>query len=186
MFFGCVPWCASYSLVLFSSLYFSACFLGVFVGAMALFLSTYTNKVDKKGRVSVPAPFRAALSDQIQNGVVLFASHQHDCLEGFDFAKMDEIGTRMDHYDLFSDEQDDLATTIFGESVQLFFDGDGRVVLPEHLITAANIDGQATFVGLGRKFQIWNPALFEARKLQARSKVQDAKLTIPRNEGGGE
>lgn len=167
-------------------LFFFSVFSRVFVRVMALFLSTYTNKVDKKGRVSVPASFRAALSDQIQNGIVLFVSHQHDCLEGFDFAKMDEIGTRMDHYDLFSDEQDDLATTIFGESVQLFFDGDGRVILPDHLIKAANIDGQATFVGLGRKFQIWNPNAFDARKAQAREKVQNAKLTIPRQEGDGQ
>lgn len=151
---------------------------------MALFLSTYTNKVDKKGRVSVPASFRSALADQIKHGIIVFSSNQHNCLEGFDFAKMDEIGTRMDHYDLFSSEQDDLATTIFGESVQLLFDGEGRIVLPDHLIKAAQIDDQATFVGLGRKFQIWNPNLFDQRKKQARVNVQDRSLTIPKSDGG--
>jgi len=148
---------------------------------MALFLSTFTNKIDKKGRVSVPAPFRSALGNQISQGIILFASHQHSCLEGFDWAKMDEIGDRMDHYDLFSDEQDDLATTIFGQSVQLFLDGDGRVVLPANLIKAASLDEQATFVGLGRKFQIWNPKAFKPRQSQAVSTVQDKKLTIPQN-----
>ena len=152
---------------------------------MALFLSTFTNKVDKKGRVSMPAPFRAALTDQLHNGVVLFASNQHPCVEGFDWAKMDEIGDRMDHYDLFSDDQDDLATTIFGESTQLFFDGDGRITLPQNLIDAASISGKATFVGLGRKFQIWSPELFERRKTQARSSVQDRKLTIPQTKDRG-
>lgn len=153
---------------------------------MALFLSTYTNKVDKKGRVSMPAPFRAALADQLHNGVVVFVSHQYSCLEGFDFAKMDEIGERMDHFDLFSDEQDDLATTIFGESVQLFFDSEGRVTLPEEFMRASGIDERATFVGLGRKFQIWSPELFERRKAQARGAVQDRKLTLPKSPGGGE
>lgn len=147
---------------------------------MTLFLSTSTHKVDKKGRVSVPAAFRAALVDQIQNGIIMFASNTHPCLEGFDWAKMNEISTRMDHYDLFSNDQDDLATTIFGESVQMFFDGEGRVTLPEHLITAAQIDGAATFVGLGRKFQIWNPDQFEARKKAAREAVKARKLTIPK------
>ncbi len=154
---------------------------------MALFLSTYTNKVDKKGRVSVPASFRNALADQLHHGVVAFASSQHSCLEGFDWAKMDEISERMDHYDLFSDEQDDLATTIFGESVQLLIDGDGRVVLPAHLMEAAQITSEATFVGLGRKFQIWSPKMFERRKMQARNSVQDRKLTVPKQakpEGG--
>ncbi len=148
---------------------------------MALFLSTFTNKIDKKGRVSVPAPFRTALGEQIKDGIVVFASHQHPCLEGFDWAKMDEIGDRMDHYDLFSDEQDDLATTIFGQSVQLFLDGDGRACLPERLIKAASLEEQATFVGLGRKFQIWNPDLFEQRQARALGAVQDKKLTIPQN-----
>ncbi len=132
----------------------------------------------------MPAPFRAALADQAHNGVVLFCSNTHSCLEGFDWAKMDEIGSRMDHYDLFSDDQDDLATTIFGESVQLFFDGDGRITVPPHLMEAANISDKATFVGLGRKFQIWSPELFARRKSQARDAVQDRKLTVPNKDGG--
>lgn len=151
---------------------------------MALFLSTFTNKVDKKGRVSLPAPFRTALADQIHNGVVVFAAHNHACLEGFDCAKMEEISARLDQFDLFSSEQDDLATTIFGQSVQLPIDGDGRIILPEHFLKAAQIANKATFVGLGRKFQIWNPELFDRRKVQARGAVQDQKLTIP-NDGGG-
>ncbi len=152
---------------------------------MALFLSTYTNRIDKKGRVSLPAPFRAALGDRISQGVVVFQAHRHDCLEGFDWAKMDELGDRMDHYDLFSAEQDDLATTIFGESVQLFCDADGRISLPADLAAAAHITDQATFVGLGRKFQIWSPELFAARKSAARGAVMEQKLTIPKNSGEG-
>ncbi len=152
---------------------------------MALFLSTYTNKVDKKGRVSVPAPFRTALAEQISQGIVLFCSNQYSCLEGFDWAKMDEIGDRMDHYDLFSDDQDDLATTIFGESVQLFFDGEGRVTLPLDMMEASHIVDRATFVGLGRKFQIWQPEMFDHRKTQARGAVQDRKLTVPRAKAEG-
>ena len=146
---------------------------------MALFLSRFTNRIDKKGRVSVPAPFRAALGDQLHNGVVLFSSHQHSCLEGFDWSRMDEIGERMDKFDLFSEDQDDLATTIFGESVQLLCDGDGRITLPVELMEVAHITDKAMFVGLGRKFQIWSPEMFERRRLQARDNVVDRKLTVP-------
>lgn len=150
---------------------------------MTLFLSTHVNKIDKKGRVSVPAQFRTALGDQLHNGIILFSSGQHPCLEGFDYAKMDEISERMDHFDLFSDEQDDLATTIFGGSVQLFLDGDGRITMPANFMRASEIKDKAVFVGLGRKFQIWSPELFERRKAAARSAVQDKKLTIPKNGG---
>ncbi len=174
-----IPWYPIYIHALpFGVLYLCfKCKLGII---LALFLSTYTNKIDKKGRVSVPAPFRSALADQLHHGIVLFGSNQHACIEGFDWAKMDEIGTRMDHYDLFSDDQDDLATTIFGESVQLFFDGEGRVTLPLDLIEAANISDKATFVGLGRKFQIWSPDMFARRKEQARGAAAERNLTIPK------
>lgn len=150
---------------------------------MALFLSTYTNKVDKKGRVSVPASFRAALGDQVSQGIVVFCSGAHSCLEGFDVAKMEEISARLDAFDLFSEDQDDLATTVFGESVQLLLDADGRITLPLDLMESAHIVDSATFVGLGRKFQIWSPDQFKIRKAQARASVQDKKLTIPK--GGG-
>ena len=147
---------------------------------MALFLSTYVNKVDRKGRVSVPAPFRSALSDQAFQGIVLFRSHAHQCLEGFGYAARKEISARLDHYDLFSAAQDDMATAIFGEAVQLPFDGDGRIVLPADLLDFSAIEEQAAFVGLGRKFQIWSPALFESRRTQARDSVKEKGLTLPK------
>ncbi len=147
---------------------------------MALFLSTYVNKVDKKGRVSVPAQFRAALASETYQGIVVFRSNQHTALEGFSWSFMEEVGQRLDNFDLFSNSQDDLATAIFGDSVQLPFDGDGRVVLPSELLSFAEIDGTAVFVGLGKKFQIWNPKTFKKRREEARTQVKAQGLTIPR------
>lgn len=147
---------------------------------MALFLSTHINRVDKKGRVSVPAQWRAELSGQSFQGVVLFRSNVHACLEGFAWSYMQELSQRLDQFDLFSAEQDDLATAVFADSVQLPFDGDGRVVLPEPLIGYAGIGEQAAFVGMGAKFQIWSPKALDARREEARSRVKDGGLTIPK------
>lgn len=152
---------------------------------MPLFLSTYVNKVDKKGRISVPATFRATLVGQSFQGVVLFKATNHPCLEGFDFATMEELSQRLDHFDLFSDQQDDLATAIFAESVQCPFDGEGRINIPQHLLDYAGINDGAAFVGLGRKFQIWDVEKFEARKTDARANVVRGNLTLPKLEKGG-
>lgn len=151
---------------------------------MPLFLSTYANKVDKKGRISVPAPFRATLSDQAYQGVVLFKATGHQCLEGFDFGTMDELSKRLDHFDLFSNQQDDLATAIFGEAVQCPFDSEGRIGVPQALLDFAKIDQGATFVGLGRKFQIWDTASFESRRADARANVIREGLTLPKLDKG--
>lgn len=151
---------------------------------MALFLSTHVNKIDKKGRVSVPASFRAELSDESFKGVVLFRSNTHECLEGFAWSYMQEIGRRLDNFDLFSSEQDDLATSIFGTAVQLSMDGDGRIILPSDLIDFSGLGEKASFVGMGAKFQIWNPESFEGRREIARKSVQSKGLTVPKILGG--
>jgi MraZ protein len=69
-------------------------------------------------------------------------------------------------------------------AVQLPFDGDGRIVLPKELLDFAGIEGSANFVGLGKKFQIWNPKTFKKRREDARTQVKVQGLTIPR--GGKE
>lgn len=96
---------------------------------------------------------------------------------------MEELSSRLDHYDLFSADQDDMATAIFGDAVQLPFDGDGRVILPAALMEFSGIGEKAAFVGMGRKFQLWAPDVFGARKAQARAAIKDKGLTLPK---GGE
>ena len=150
---------------------------------MTLFLSTHINKVDKKGRVSVPSQFRAELAGQSFQGIVLFRSHVHPALEGFPWSYMEEMSRRLDNFDMFSSAQDDLATSIFGDSIQLAFDGDGRIVLPVEVMEFSGIVERAAFVGLGTKFQIWDPDLLEKRKEEARRAVREKELTLPK---GGE
>ncbi len=150
---------------------------------MALFLSTTINKLDKKGRVSVPSGFRSALSEQEFQGVVLFRSHAHDCLEGVGWDVMEDLSSRLDEYDFLSSEQDDLATALFGEAVQLPFDGEGRIILPQAFIDYAALEDQVAFVGMGRKFQIWSPDGYEQRRIAARGRVRAEGLTIPKKGG---
>ena len=150
---------------------------------MALFLSTHINKLDKKGRVSVPAQFRAELASETYQGIVLFRSHTHPALEGFAWSYMAEISRRMENFDLFSAEQDDLATAIFGDSVQLPFDGEGRIVLPADLMEFLGGGEKVAFVGLGNKFQIWDEGTLAARREEARKNVRERGLTLPKGAG---
>lgn len=154
---------------------------------MALFLSTFTNKVDKKGRVSVPAPFRAALVGQNFNGLVAFRSYRLPAIEGLDMARMEQFSESADSLDLFSEEHENITATIFADAVQLPFDGEGRIVLPANLVDHAGIGETATFVGRGRTFQIWEPGRFEEFQDQARQRARDQGLTLrlkPGQDGG--
>ncbi len=142
-------------------------------GTVALFLSTFENKVDKKGRVSVPAPFRSAVDKSHFQGIAVYRHLSLPCLEGADITFLEQISDQL--YEDFSPldtDQLSVATAILAESNQLAFDSEGRIMLPAAAKEFTGIDGQATFVGLGRKFQIWAPEQYalhrdEQRRLAA-------------------
>lgn len=151
---------------------------------MAVFIGTFENKVDRKGRVSVPAPFRQALAGQSFHGIVAFRSYRAPAIEacGMDF--MERLGTSVADIDLFSDTHDDLATTIFADSQQLALDGEGRVMLPAVLTEHAGIGERAAFVGKGQLFQIWEPRALEREKNLARERAREKRLTLPLRHDG--
>lgn len=145
---------------------------------MSLFLSTFVNKIDKKGRVSVPASFRAALAAQPYQGIVCYPSFTAAAIEGNGMAFMERLSASLDDLDAFSSEQDDLQSLIFAQCQQLAWDAEGRVVLPEALIVHAGLTETAAFVGKGRTFQIWQPQAHEDSMRAARERAMKARPTI--------
>jgi transcriptional regulator MraZ len=146
---------------------------------VALFMSTYVNKVDRKGRVSVPATFRAQIqiSGQSFLGVVTYPLLDQEALEGTSIDRMQAISAALDALDA-AQEQQDLATMIFGQSQQLAFDPEGRILLPEPFVAHTHITESAVFVGLGLTFQIWEPGRFAAHRaaLLERARRQGTRL----------
>lgn len=140
-----------------------------------LFLSTYHNRLDKKSRVSIPAQFRAVLTAQNFQGIVAYASPQYPCIEACGMERIVKINQRIEQMDPYSEERDAFATVIFGESVQIMFDTEGRVLLPEKLIEFAGLKEQITIVGKGEIFEMWEPKRFQEHVEQARKIAQDKR-----------
>lgn len=141
---------------------------------MPLFLSTTTNKVDRKGRVSVPAAFRSSLPASGYQGIVAYASFRHACLHGADLGFMEQLSDSIHgDFGLYSDENEALANAILGSARQLPFDPEGRISLSRDLMDHAGITGEATFVGLGKTFQIWEPVAYEAHRLVQRALAEE-------------
>jgi MraZ protein len=148
-----------------------------------LFLSTFQNKIDKKGRISVPAQFRAALAkDEEFSGIIAYASFINRCIESCSIERIRKLSVRMEALDPFSEERDAFATTILGGSMQLPFDGEGRVMLPAQLIEMAGITEAAMFVGKGETFEIWEPQAFTEYAARARDIAREKRLHL-RSEG---
>jgi MraZ protein len=136
-----------------------------------LFMDTIINKVDAKGRVSLPADYRAIIKE-LSTEIVCYRSLTSPCIEGCLEELLEKLASEMEtSLDFFSQTQDDLTNLIFGDAKRFPFDSTGRVVLSEKLLKHAKITDTAVFVGKGRKFQIWNPENWAKEEARVRAEV---------------
>ena len=147
---------------------------------MALFVGRHMNRVDRKGRVSVPKPFRAALRSVGSQTLYLYPLFKVAAVEACDEAFMLRMSASLDDLDMFSDEQDDLAAIVLENAHALNFDPEGRVQLPADIVEHAGISVEVVFVGRGARFQIWSPKAYQSNREQAfeRAKARGATLRI--------
>ena len=136
-----------------------------------MFLSTYENKLDKKGRVSVPASFRSYLSSLGYNGVICYPSFNNQSLEACAQDRIEKISNTIDALNPFEEKRDIFATSVLAESVNLQFDTEGRISIPHKLLKHTKIKSSILFVGQGKTFQIWEPNAYEKFRIQAKRKA---------------
>ena len=148
---------------------------------MTHFLGTHTNRLDAKGRVSIPASFRAALRPEGGGNatLVLRPSHKHPCVEGWPDAVFQALAKPLDALDMFSEAHDDMAAALYADAYPLEADKEGRIVLPEALVAHANLAETVVFMGLGKTFQIWEPEAAERRRAEARERARTRGFTLP-------
>jgi len=157
---------------------------------MDRFVSTFTNKIDAKGRVSIPAPFRAVLErDGYAGGIYCYPSLDAPALDAGGERLAQKIDGLLAGLPDYSDERDELSVALYGDVQVIAIDGDGRIVLPQLLRGHAGLQSEVTFVGLGDKFQMWAPERFDERRRVAREKVQEHRKLLgrqPPRSGGGD
>ena len=139
---------------------------------MDRFLSHYTNRFDAKGRVSVPAPFRAVLAKDGFDGIFVHPSLDAPALDCGGHMLLREINALLESMPPYSQEREDLATALFGTSEILRPDSEGRILLGERIRASLGLTDEAVFVGHGHKFQIWEPVRFAAHLEEAKSRVR--------------
>ena len=145
---------------------------------MDLFLSQFVNKIDKKGRVTLPSFFRNVLPKKSNNEIILFKSLKYKSIEGCSSERINRIASRIDELDIFSDDQDDFATSIFSEIIPTNIDKEGRFLIPENLKSYSNISNEVTFIGQGHYFQIWEPKAAIKRQARSRERLVKEKRTL--------
>ena len=158
---------------------------------MSVFLGTHQNRLDAKGRVSIPAGFRAALRARAQARgegsndtadaagavhIVLRPSHKHPCIEAWPADAFAALASPLDRLDMFSEDHDDLSAAIYADAYPVDADKEGRIMLPEILTAHAGLSDSVAFMGLGHIFQIWEPKAAERRRTEARERARNVSL----------
>lgn len=147
-----------------------------------LFLDTITNKVDAKGRVSLPSDYRAIVKE-LSTEIVCYRSLTAPCIEGCTEELLEKLATDIENStDFFSETQDDLTNLIFGDAKRFTFDSTGRIVLTEKLLKHAEIKDNAVFVGKGRKFQIWSEENWAKEEARIREKIKNSRPCLRQKE----
>lgn len=150
-----------------------------------MFISTATNTLDAKGRVSVPADFRAEVTGGIFDGIVIWPGVDGPYLEGGGVALLKSYGAMIDAMDPFDDVRLAFEHTLFGAAKKLSFDATGRVTLPKELSDHAGLSANATFIGLGTRFQIWDKSVYATHLQKAQKLAKESRhLMRPRKPGG--
>jgi MraZ protein len=152
---------------------------------MGHFIGTHQNKLDAKGRVSVPASFRSVLKKMCHAGegalvapLILRPSIKYPCIEGWTELGFEALSAPLANYDQFSAEHDDFVMALFGDACPMETDKEGRILLPADLVAYAGLKDNVVFIGNDKFFQIWEPAAGARRLAEARERVNAAKLTL--------
>ena len=118
----------------------------------------------------MPASYRSYLSNLGYNGIVCFQSFNNQCIESWPQDRIEKISNTIDSLSPFEEKKDYFATSILSESINLQFDGEGRIILTSKLLKHSKIKNNVLFVGQGKTFQIWEPTAFEKFRVNARKK----------------
>ncbi|MCY6379901.1 division/cell wall cluster transcriptional repressor MraZ [Hoeflea prorocentri] len=134
---------------------------------MNRFLSNATNKIDAKGRVSVPAPFRNVLTRLDIQELYAIQDFVYPAITVGGPDLLDRYERQIDGGDPFSVDSNDMSLLIHGGGVFMKLDGEGRLMVSDFIRDYTGITDQVTFVGRNDHFQLWDPVCYEEKRQEA-------------------
>lgn len=136
---------------------------------MNRFLSNATNRIDAKGRVSVPSTFRAVLAQREVRELYCFQDFVFPAISVGGPDLLDRFERQIASEDPFSPAANEMSLLIHGGGVFMKLDSEGRLMVTDFIRDFTGISTDVTFVGRADHFQLWAPQTFEAVQAAART-----------------
>lgn len=150
---------------------------------MNRFLSHATNRIDAKGRVSVPAPFRAVLAKLDIRELFCFQDFVFPAISAGGPELLERFERQIADEDPFSPHANEMSLLIHGGGVFMKLDQEGRLMVTDFIRDFTGITTEVTFVGRANHFQLWSPQAFQDAQAAAR---QSRRVHAPRPAGVGD
>jgi MraZ protein len=132
-----------------------------------MFVGEYLHAVDSKGRLALPARFRA----KIERGAVLSRGFE-PCLYIYPTETWEQNGQRLAEAAINADQRRRIERRFFAMAFECELDGQGRIVIPAKFRHYAALNGEAAVVGARDRIEVWNTERWEAYTAQ----LQDEEL----------
>ena len=134
----------------------------------ARFFGRYEHSLDVKGRVILPARFRASFGPD-----AYLSQYQDRCLALW---PPDEFERQMAEMEVLQEQGRDernLARIWASGSSEVEIDRQGRVAIPAYLREFARLDGAVLVMGALNRVELWDPAEWTTRVLPAEAQLTD-------------
>ncbi|MCO6388057.1 MAG: division/cell wall cluster transcriptional repressor MraZ [Aliihoeflea sp.] len=138
---------------------------------MDRFLSSAINRIDSKGRVSVPAHFRAVVQKRGYADLYALRALDVPALDVGGLDLLDRYEERIALEDPFLQTADDMSFFCHGDGAFLKLDQDGRITVTDFLREHTGIEAEVAFVGRGTFFQMWEPSRLKAHGEAVRARL---------------
>jgi len=135
---------------------------------MSRFLSNATNRIDSKGRVSVPAAFRSVLAQRNVQELYCFQDFVFPAISVGGPDLLERFERQISAEDPFSPDANEMSLLIHGGGIFMKLDAEGRLMVTDFIRDFTGIVDEVTFVGRADHFQLWQPQAFQAAQMQAR------------------
>ena len=125
-----------------------------------------TNEVsfDQKGRMAVPARYRDVICDESENHLIVTRSLFDRCLWIYPADEWDSVVSSLGELPTISDPLcRTIKRVILGSAVDCTMDSQSRILIPQELREAADLDKRAYLIGFNNKFELWSEASYKAQ-----------------------
>jgi MraZ protein len=141
-----------------------------------VFKGIYRYRIDPKGRLSVPAPYRRALVDGSVEKVILTVLDQ--CLAAYPPADWSRLEGQLSQLPAFNRQVKAMTRLLASRAVDCHLDVQGRILIPRLLRQSAGLGREAVVIGVLNRFEVWNPEAWQRFLRESDRLLDDVTLDV--------